>query len=154
MLFPIPFSIILSHLQDHQRIPEPLAAKALQVPTCKIYESPNSGRKAETVFIPQKVIERLRQYIRRKAIDPNSRIFPITYAAALAVVIKAGSLVGVNLRPHDLRRHAASYASRAGTPIEIVSKVILRHANLPTTQRYLGIVIDAEALRWIDNLHG
>ena len=61
---------------------------------------------------------------------------------------------GVNLRPHDLRRHAATYASRAGTPIEIVSKVILRHANLSTTQRYLGKVSDAEALRWIDNLHG
>ena len=54
------------------------------------------------------------------------------------MVSKAGRRVGVELRPHDLRRHAATYASRAGTPIEIVSKVILRHANLSTTQRYLG----------------
>jgi integrase/recombinase XerD len=59
------------------------------------------------------------------------------------------------VRPHDLRRHAATYASRAGTPIEIVSsKVILRHANLSTTQRYLGKVTDLEAMRWIENLHG
>jgi len=63
-------------------------------------------------------------------------------------------LVGINLRPHDLRRHAATYASRAGTPLEIVSKVILRHADLPTTQRYLGNVSDIEAIRWIENLHG
>ena len=40
------------------------------------------------------------------------------------------------------------------TPIEIVSKVILRHANLSTTQRYLGKVSDTEAMRWIENLYG
>ena len=33
-------------------------------------------------------------------------------------------------------------------------KVILRHANLSTTQRYLGTVSDVEAMRWIDNLYG
>ena len=70
------------------------------------------------------------------------------------MVKKAGELVGISLRPHDLRRHAATYASRAGTPIEIVSKVILRHANLATTQRYLGKVTDLEAMRWIESLHG
>ena len=62
-------------------------------------------------------------------------------------------MVGVRLRPHDLRRHAATYASRAGTPLEIVSKVILRHSNLQTTQRYLGKVSDVEAMRWIDSIH-
>jgi integrase len=62
--------------------------------------------------------------------------------------------VGVELRPHDLRRHAATYAFRAGTPIEIVSKVILRHSNLSATQRYLGKVTDAEALRWTSLLYG
>jgi len=30
----------------------------------------------------------------------------------------------------------------------------LRHANLATTQRYLGKVSDLEATRWIENLHG
>ena len=70
------------------------------------------------------------------------------------MVRKAGEMVGVKLRPHDLRRHAATYASRSGTPIEIVSKVILRHSDLSTTQRYLGKVNDAEAMRWIENLHG
>ena len=32
--------------------------------------------------------------------------------------------------------------------------VILRHANLSTTQRYLGKVSDTEALKWIENLYG
>ncbi|MCF8062839.1 MAG: site-specific integrase [Deltaproteobacteria bacterium] len=57
-------------------------------------------------------------------------------------------LVGMKVSPHDLRRHAATYASQAGTPIEIVSKLILRHSNLSTTQRYLGRISDVEALRW------
>ena len=65
---------------------------------------------------------------------------------------KAGKLVGIDLKTHDLRRHAATYASRSGTPIEIISKIILRHSNLSTTQRYLGKVTDIEAIRWIENL--
>jgi integrase/recombinase XerD len=69
------------------------------------------------------------------------------------MVKKAGEMVGVRLRPHDLRRHAATYASHAGVPIEIVSKIILRHANLSTTQMYLGKGSDSEATRWIENLY-
>ncbi len=119
-----------------------------------IIRDPKSGREAEVVFIPQKVADRLKEYIRDKGIEPDQRIFPITYPAARAVVKKAGKLVGINLKTHDLRRHAATYASRSGTPLEIISKVILRHANLSTTQRFLGKVSDMEAMRWIENLYG
>ena len=119
-----------------------------------IIQNPKSGKESEVVFIPRKIAERLRDYIREKGIQPSERIFPITYPAARMVVVKAGKVVGVKVAPHDLRRHAATYASRSGTPIEIVSKVILRHSNLATTQQYLGKVSDVEALRWIENLHG
>ena len=113
---------------------------------------PNSGKDAEVVFIPRKIANRLKEYVREKGIKTDERIFPITYAAARLVVKKAGELVGIRLRPHDLRRHCATYASCAGTSIEIVSKIILRHANLSTTQPYLGKVSDAEAIRSIANL--
>lgn len=119
-----------------------------------IIRDPKSGKDSEVAFIPQRVAERLRNYISQKGIQPHERVFPITYQAARMVVKKAGDLVGIRVRPHDLRRHAATYASRAGTPLEIISKVILRHANLSTTQIYLGKVTDLEAMRWIDNLHG
>ena len=92
-------------------------------------------------------------YIRSKSIGPDQLIFPIGYTGARAIVKKAGNIVSIVLNPHDLRRHAATYASRSGAPIEIVSKVILRHANLSTTQRYLGKVSDTEALRWIENIY-
>jgi len=95
---------------------------------------PKSGREREFVFIPQRLTDRLKDYIREKDIQPNQRIFPICYEAAREMAAKAGSVVGIHLRPHDLRRHAATYASRSGVPIEIVSKVILRHSNLSTTK--------------------
>jgi integrase len=80
-------------------------------------------------------------------------VFPISYEAARIMVLKSGNMVGIRLRPHDLRRHAATFASRSGVPIEIISKVILRHANLSTTQLYLGKISDTEAMRWIENLY-
>ena len=117
-----------------------------------IIRDSKGGRGEEVAFIPPKLAVRLKQYIKERRMEPRRRIFSITYAAARLVVKKAGELVGIHLRPHDLRRHSATYASRAGTPIEIVSKVILRHTNLSMTQRYLGTVSDAEVMRWFDNL--
>ena len=118
-----------------------------------IIRDSKGGRGEEVVFIPPKLAARLKDYISERWIEPGQRIFSITYAAARLIVKKAGELADVNLRPHDLRRHAATHASRSGTPIEIVSKVILRHAHLSTTQRYLGKVTDIEAMRWIENLY-
>ena len=106
------------------------------------------------IFIPQKVADRLKEYIRMQTIGLNDRIFPICYEAARAVVRKAGNVTGIYLRPHDLRRHAATFASRSGVPIEIVSKIILRHSNLSTTQIYLENISDTEALKWIETLYG
>lgn len=119
-----------------------------------LLHEPKSGREQEIVFIPRKLSARLENYIRNQNFKADQRIFPITYAGARKVVVKTGDMLGVKLRPHDLRRHAATYASRAGVPIEIISKVILRHADLSTTQQYLGKVSDIEAIRWIENLHG
>ena len=115
---------------------------------------PKSSKEVEYAYIPLKLADRLKEYIRVKRINPTSRVFPISYAAARIMVQKAGKLVEIDLKCHDLRRHSATYASRSGTPIEIVSKVILRHANLSMTQRYLGKITDSEAIRWIDNLYG
>lgn len=75
----------------------------------------------------------------------DAHYFPISYVAAWSMVKKAGRLVDIELKPHDLRRHAAIYASWSDTPIDIVNRVILRHADLSTTQRYLGKVNDKQA---------
>ena len=99
-----------------------------------LLRDPKSGREQEIIFIPQKVANRLKAHIRANKIDDNQRIFPICHEAARIMVMKAGDMVNIHLRPHDLRRHAATFASRSGVPIEIVSKIILRHKNLSTTK--------------------
>jgi integrase/recombinase XerD len=134
------------------RVGEVLKLRAMDVHDRKLtLRDPKSGKDREHVFIPQKVADRVKEYIRDNAIQPQERIFPISYEAARTMVKKAGERVGIRLRPHDLRRHAATYASRWGVPIEIVSKIILRQANLSTTQIYLGKVPHTEAMRWIEN---
>ena len=136
------------------RIGEVLKLRFIDIQGRKlILKDPKSGKEQEVVFIPQKVADRLREYARQKCNNPNDRIFPISYEAARIMVLRAGNMVGIHLHPHDLRRHAATYASRSGVPIEIISKIILRHANLSTTQLYLGKISDTEAMRWIENLY-
>jgi len=136
------------------RIGEVLKLRAGDVDDRKLsINSPKSGRNSEVVFIPKKVAERLKDYIRSKGMRSGDHIFPMGYTGARAIVKKAGRAVGIDLCPHDLRRHAATYASRAGAPLEIVSKVILRHVNLSTTQRYLGKVSDTEAIHWIESIY-
>jgi integrase/recombinase XerD len=136
------------------RVGEVLKLKVKNVHGRKlILSEPKSGNQTEIVFIPQKVADRLREYIVSVKIGDDHSVFPIGYTRAREIVQNAGKMVSVNLNPHDLRRHAATYASRSGVPIEIVSKIILRHANLSTTQRYLGKVSDTEAIHWIDNLY-
>ena len=135
------------------RIGEVLKLRVMDVEDCKLFLiNPKSGRQNEVVFIPKKVADRLKDDIRSKNITDDERIFPLGYTGARQIVKKAGRKIGVEISPHDLRRHAATFASRSGAPIEIVSKIILRHANLSTTQLYLGKVSDSEAMRWIENI--
>jgi integrase/recombinase XerD len=84
--------------------------------------NPKSGRQSEIVFIPQKVADRLKGYIREKGLKPEQRVFSLGYTCASMIVKKADKKIGIEIRPHDLRRHAATYASRSGVPLEIVSK--------------------------------
>jgi len=101
-----------------------------------ILNDTKSGKQQEIIFIPQKVADRLKEYVRVQKIAPKQMIFPIGYGAARAMVKKAGQVVGIRLRPHDLRRHAATFASRSNVPLEIISKVILRHSSLSTTKSF------------------
>ena len=97
---------------------------------------------------------RLGEYIKEKVLQGEDRIFPICYSTARSLVRRLGAKLNVNVSPHDLRGYSATYASRNGVPLEVVSKIILRHQDLKTTQVYLGKISDSEAIRWMDVLHG
>ena len=114
---------------------------------------PKSGKDAETAYMPEHVSRKLAEYIKESALQREERIFPICYSTARSLVKGLGAKLNVHVAPHDLRRYSATYASRNGVPLEVVSKVILRHQDLKTTQIYLGKVSDSEAIRWMDILH-
>ncbi len=117
-----------------------------------LYEA-KSGKDNEVAFMPEQVAKRLDEYIRGKSPSPVDRIFPICYSTARSLIRRYGEKLDVKISPHDLRRHSATYASRNGVLLEIISKIILRHQDLKTTQMYLGKVSDTEAIRWMDVLH-
>ena len=115
---------------------------------------PKSGKDAELAYMPDNVSKKLAEYIKDKDLKSDDRPFPICYSTARTLVRRLGEKVKVRISPHDLRRYSATYASRNGVPLEVVSKIILRHQDLKTTQVYLGKVSDTEAIRWMDILHG
>ena len=60
--------------------------------------APKSGKEREIVFIPQKIADRLKEYVTRKGIGPDQRIFPISYTADREVVNKAACLLTLKWR--------------------------------------------------------
>ena len=137
------------------RIGEILNIKAQDVSERKLtIKQPKSGKEAEVAFMPEPIANRMSDYLKRNNFLPEDHVFPISYSTARMFIKKLGTRLNVSLSPHDLRRYSATYASRNGVPLEIVSKVILRHQDLKTTQIYLGKVSEHEAIRWMDILHG
>jgi len=104
--------------------------------------------------MPEQIPKRLHDYIQQENLTPGDRMFSIYYSTARTLIRQLGGRLNVVSTPHDLRRYSATYASRNGVPLEIVSEVTLRHQDLKTTQAYLGRVTESEAIRWMDDLHG
>jgi integrase len=137
------------------RIGEVLGLRASDVNGRRLtIRRPKSGRDEESAFMPETLAGRLKAYLEDRNLLPDQKLFPICYLTARSLVKRLGDRMKVKIRPHDLRRHSATYASRNGVPLEVISKVILRHQDLKTTQMYLGRISEAEALRWMDMLHG
>ena len=119
-----------------------------------IIQEPKSGRDEEVAFMPEHISVRLAEYVASQRLSPGDRVFNLCYSTCWNLVTGLGMKLNVRISPHDLRRHSATYASRNGVPLEIISKVLLRHQDLKTTQVYLGKISDTEAIRWMDILHG
>jgi len=137
------------------RIGEVLNLRVADVSGRKLtIQEPKSGRDAEVAFMPEHIATRVTEYIQTRQLSANDRVFPICYTSVRNFVTGLGKKLNIKIAPHDLRRHSATYASRNGVPLEIISKVILRHQDLKTTQNYLGKISDTEAIRWMDILHG
>lgn len=65
--------------------------------------------------------------------------------AIFQLVNKYGARIGIpELAPHDLRRTYAQIGYESGVPITQIS-VLLGHANVATTQKYLDLSLDIES---------
>jgi integrase len=149
------FHILELQARCGMRIGEVLELRASDVNGRRLtMRRPKSGRDEESAFMPETVADRLKTYAGSQNIRPDDRLFPICYSTARSLIKRLGDKMNVQIRPHDLRRHSATYASRNGVPLEVISKVILRHQDLTTTQMYLGKISETEALRWMDVLRG
>jgi len=137
------------------RVGEVLKLRAVDVADRKLtIHEPKSGKESEIAFMPEQIAKRLTEYIVESKIAAEDRLFPVCYSTVRALIRRLAEKFHVKISPHDFRRHSATYASRNGVPLEIVSKVLLRHHDLKTTQVYLGKINDTEAIRWMDVLHG
>jgi len=137
------------------RVGELLKLRASDVSDRKlVIQQPKSGKDSEVAYMPEQISNRLNDYMNQEKFSPDERLFPICYSTVRSLIKGFASKSNLKIAPHDLRRHSATYASRNGVPLEIVSKIILRHQDLKTTQIYLGKVSESEAIRWMDILHG
>jgi integrase len=69
------------------RVGEVLKLQAGDVDDQKLtIRSPKSGKSPEAVFIPKKLADRLKDYIRTKGMEGDQRIFPISYTTARVMV--------------------------------------------------------------------
>lgn len=112
------------------------------------------GAKARVIPIKQLLAERLLEwkqitgggYIAR-SMTRKSKTELADRMSAIAIfelVNKYGRKIGKpELAPHDLRRTYAQLGYVAGVPITQIS-VLLGHANVATTQRYLNLDLDLE----------
>ena len=53
-------------------------------------KNPKSGKSSEAVFIPKKLVDRLKEYLKEQGVEDEQRIFPLIYTAARVMVRKAG----------------------------------------------------------------
>ncbi|MBE0426695.1 MAG: site-specific integrase [Nitrospirae bacterium] len=135
------------------KISKPLTERFQEQPVA-FSSSALEGKESEVAFMPEHIAQKLAEYITANNLLPDDRVFRVCYTTVRNLVHRIVVKLNVKVSPHDLRRHSATYASRNGVPLEIISKVILRHQDVKTTQLYLGKVSDSEAIRWMDMLNG
>lgn len=93
-----------------------------------------SGREQWTV-LPEALAKDLKIYIRKRGLQPEERVFPVSHQAARAMVHRAAKTIGLNLSPHDLRRGLCGRLEREGVPMSVI-KALVGHTSTRVTERY------------------
>jgi integrase len=79
-----------------------------------------------------------------RAVDRHGRVGEsLSEPAIWKLVAKYGDQIGVTIAPHDMRRTCAKLSRKAGGELEQI-QLLLGHASIQTTERYLGTRQDLE----------
>ena len=76
--------------------------------------------------------------------NKSNKVFDMTAQNVYMIVCATAERAGVGaIRPHDLRRTCAKQMRAGGAKIEQIS-VTLGHADIKTTERYLGTALELD----------
>jgi integrase/recombinase XerD len=97
----------------------------------------SKGKRARTVFVSERTIKALKRWHRKSQEDP---VFQLASGGVLALFRRLSKRSGIYVRPHMLRRTAATLCVKAGmNPFHL--QRILGHRDLQTTL-YVKLVVD------------
>jgi hypothetical protein len=88
--------------------------------------------------MPENVSRKQEEYIKEKAIPETHGSFHLLFNSTIHCQGLGAKLIF--MKPLMTSQYSATYASRNGVPLEVVSKVILRHQDLKTT-KYISQVM-------------
>src|ERR1700756_698738 len=129
------------------RVAEVAQLKAADIDSARnvLWVRSGKGRKDRQTLLPAKLLELLRSYWRTKrpldwlfpGADPTR---PISAKAIFLACRKAGQTAGLAkaIHPHSLRHAFATHLLEAGVNLRTI-QILLGHANLETTARYLHV---------------
>lgn len=135
--------IILLLLDTGMRIGELVNLKKDDLKPEGILLTETKGRRDRYAFITDSTRTRIERYLSKRtdnypALFLNAYSRPITRNCIQQVFDARSKLAGVHISPHQLRRAAATAWAEAGCNLEVIRQ-LLGHADLETTQLYLGI---------------
>ncbi|MGA2109783.1 MAG: tyrosine-type recombinase/integrase, partial [Syntrophorhabdales bacterium] len=146
--------ILELHARSGMRIGEVPSLRASDVNGRRLtIRRPKSGRDEESAFMPETLAGRLKACLESQNVLPDQKFFPVRYPTARSLVKRLGQ----NEREDQTARLEAT-PSHLREPERDAPRgylqSILRHQKIKITRMYLVRISAAEALRWIDVLHG